>query len=403
MRDFSHRRDFLKTSSLIALAPSVPSFLRDSVADEASSSNERVLVVIQLGGGNDGINTVVPYADEGYAKHRKELRLPESDLVKLDDAIGLHRSLRGISELMEEGRFSIVQGVGYPNPSRSHDVSMSIWQTARMDPALHSSFGWLGRGMDDVQRAPNGAAHAMLIGDETTPKALLGRKSIATTMSKLDEMQLQSNAGMAALRRQNVAGNDLEAFVTRSMLDAYTTSDLIETISQDTTTSANYPNSRLAQRLQTIAGLVKADLGTKVYYAIQPGYDTHSNQLTTHSRLLSELSNSLQAFQNDLATSGLDDRVLTLCFSEFGRRVDENGSKGTDHGTAGPIFLSGPSVKPGMIGQTPSLTDLVDDDLAMQCDFRRVYASLLEDWLGLPSRVALGGEFEKLSLLKETT
>jgi uncharacterized protein (DUF1501 family) len=300
---------------------------------------------------------------------------------------------------------------------------MSTWQTARVDPQQPRSLGWLGRAMDQVNRPADGSSQAMLIGDDSPPIAIRGRQAAWTSLANLDEMQLDDGAVLtlnnvpavnnvltvnnvpavdnvpAANRRPPTAGEDLLSFVTRTAVDAQATADLIGSLDPTATRGDGYADTALAQRMRTIAGLIKADLGTRVYYAIQPGYDTHSDQLRWHARLLSDLSGSLKAFLDDLQESGLDDRVIVLCFSEFGRRVQENGSNGTDHGTAGPVLLAGKQVRAGLIGQTPSLTRLIDGDPEMQIDFRRIYASLLEDWLRLPSQSSLNGRFEKLSVV----
>jgi len=194
-------------------------------------------------------------------------------------------------------------------------------------------------------------------------------------------------------------GEGLHAFVRRSMLDAYTTADRLKEAAA-VKDSAGYPGTALAERLRLIARLLKAGFGTRVYYTVQRSYDSHSVQLPEHARLLGELGGAVRAFLDDLKAAGLAERVAVLCFSEFGRRVAENGSVGTDHGTAGPVFLAGPGMRPGLVGATPSLLDLEDGDLKVGLDFRRVYASVLEDWLGLPSRPALGGAFERLSLFR---
>ena len=393
-----YRRSFLGRASLIALAPTIPAFLARSVRAATNPTGNRILVVVQLSGGNDGVNTVVPLADDGYAKHRRKLQLDRNSLLRVNDTVGLHPSLSGLADLLQDDRLAIVQGVGYPNPNRSHDVSMSIWQTARFDPAEHQSYGWLGRAMDSMPRPIGGASHAMLVGDQSTPVALRGRRCVAASLENLSEMALHHD--IARPSEVDDSDGELTSFVTRSMLDAYATSDLIQSVAEkQSDANASYPDSRFGRRLETIAGLIKSDYGTPVYYAIQPGYDTHAAQLPWHSSLLRDLSRSLKAFSDDLKAAALDDRVVVMCFSEFGRRVRENGSLGTDHGTAGPMFLLGPSVKAGLVGATPSLTDLVDGDLKVGIDFRSVYASLLSDWMGLEHETALGPGIERLNVM----
>lgn len=395
------RRQFLRRSSLIAMAPTIPLFLRSTAEANTSSHQENILVVIQLDGGNDGINTVVPIADEGYAKHRSELRLKSDQLIKLTDEVSLHPSLKPVADLFEDGKLAIVQGVGYPNPNRSHDVSMATWQTARFDREDHQSFGWLGRAMDSRPNSlSNGNPDSILLGSENPPVALRGRRSTSVSLADLSDLQLRNEVQLRSAA--NSDQDDLLSFTRRATLEARATADLIEEAAGSSAgDKSHYPDTQLASRLGSIAQLIKAGFNTPMYYAIQSGYDTHAVQLPLHSRLLRELAGAMKAFQDDLAMAGLADRVLTLCFSEFGRRVQENASQGTDHGTAGPVFFMGSKVSAGLIGSPASMTDLDEGDLKMQFDFRRVYATVLDDWLSTPSDKVLGEPFEHLPLLNQ--
>jgi uncharacterized protein (DUF1501 family) len=390
------RRDFLKTSALLSLAPTVPGFLAQTARAAAPLRDGRVLVVIQLDGGNDGINTVVPHADPGYAKHRKALRLPAARLIRVNDSVGLHPALADAGKLLEAGQLAIVQGVSYPNPSRSHFRSMAVWHSARLDPEEHGGLGWLGRALDG-----SAGASSLLVGSGAPPVALRGRRCVASALDRPEDLVLAPGADP----RKVIAGegkDELTAFVRRSMLDAYATADRLAATGRAEGAGARYPGTALGSRLQLIARLLQAGFGARVYYALQPGYDTHAAQLFNHWRLLFELAGALKAFLDDLAAAKLAERVAVLCFSEFGRTVRENGSAGTDHGTAGPVFLAGPRVKAGLVGSTPSLTDLdpKHGDLRVGLDFRRVYASVLEDWLGLGAETALAGKFERLPLFR---
>ncbi|HEV3255967.1 MAG TPA: DUF1501 domain-containing protein, partial [Gemmataceae bacterium] len=376
------RRDFLKHSSMLALAPTIPGFLARTARAAAPQRHGRVLVVLELNGGNDGINTVVPFADEGYAKHRKTLRLAKDRLVKVNDHVGLHPSLQNFGKLLEAGQLVIAQGVSYPNPSRSHFQGMATWHTARLAPEEHKGPGWLGRGLDAASKG----ASALLVGSGPPPVAIRGRRSVASAIERVEDFSLAAGADpRKALAREEPA-DDLAAFVQRSMLDAYATADRLQQVAAGTD-DGRYPQSSLATRLQLIARLLKVGLDTRVFYTLQPGYDTHSAQLFTHSDLLFQLSGALKAFLDDLAEAKLADRVVVLLFSEFGRTVSENGSGGTDHGTAAPVFLAGPGVQGGLVGATPSLLDLdpKHGDLRRSLDFRQVYATVLEGWLGLPA------------------
>jgi uncharacterized protein (DUF1501 family) len=391
------RRDFLKHSSLLALAPTIPGFLADTARAAVPARDGRVLVAIELNGGNDGINTVVPFADEGYIKHRKTLRLAKDRLVKVNGQVGLHPSLGNFGKLLEARQLVIAQGVSYPNPSRSHFQSMATWHTARLDPEDHKGPGWLGRSLDTAGKG----ASALLVGSGPPPVAIRGRRAIASAIERLDDFALAAGADPRKALARLEPTDDLAAFVQRSMVDAYATADRLHQVAKGTD-AARYPESGLASQLRLIARLLKAGLDTRVFYTLQPGYDTHQAQFFAHSNLLFELSGALKAFLDDLAASKLADRVVVLCFSEFGRTVRENGSGGTDHGTAGPVFLAGPAVKGGLVGRTPSLLDLDPEhgDLRRSLDFRQIYATVLKDWLGLRSHEAIGGKFECLPLLR---
>jgi uncharacterized protein (DUF1501 family) len=403
-------RTSLQTSTLVALAPTVPAFLARTVQAARPERDGRILLVIQLDGGNDGINTVVPFGDEGYAKHRKVLRLPTDRLFKINKEVGLHPEMGDAAKLLESGRLAIVHGVSYPNPSRSHFRSMTIWQSAKVDlPRPENDveltedkalYGWIGRALDEGSRPADGSPGAVFVGDGTPPLAFRSHRSTTSTMTRPEDsvLTLPGETRLGSCEGEN--GTDLAAFVRRSTLDAYATSERMAEVLRVKDASAGYPATGLAERLRVIARLIKGGVGTRVFYTAQGGYDTHAVQLPIQADLLAELSGALKAFLDELAAAKLADRVLVLCFSEFGRRVAENGSQGTDHGTAGPVFLAGPAVRAGLVGAAPKLLDLENGDLKMAVDFRRVYASVLEDWLGLPCKSALGGDFSKLPLFR---
>ena len=269
----------------------------------------------------------------------------------------------------------------------------------------HSGPGWIGRGLD-ARAVPGASGPASLyIGAGAVPSALRGTSAPAAALEHIDDLTLdQPNAAKPAagdMMDNRESSDSVASFVQRTALDAYATADRLAALGRDDS-SARYPSSALAQRLGLIARLLKGGFGARVFYTLQTGYDTHRAQPGTHFQLLNELSGALEAFHADLGASGLLDRVLVMAFSEFGRRVAENGSAGTDHGTSGPVFLAGTHIQSGLIGSYPSLTDLVDGDLKMTVDFRRVYATVLEDWLGLASKNALNGTFERMPLFRPT-
>jgi uncharacterized protein (DUF1501 family) len=395
------RRDLLKAASLVAVAPTVPAFLARTARANAPQRDARVLVVIQMDGGNDGINTVVPFKDEGYAKHRKALRLPADRLIKMTDGLGFHPSLGPFGKLLEAGHLAVVQGVGYPNPNRSHFESMAIWHTARLDPEGHTNAGWLGRALDAAPRPVDGTPASLFIGTDTAPMAVRGRKVAASALSRPEDFLLAFDDPRPAFGKPG-DGDDVTAFVRRSMLDAYATAGHMAEIARASGGALRHPTTALAERLGLVARLLKAGSGARIFYTTQGSYDTHGSQEGVHPGLLADLSGAVKEFFEELAAARLADRVVVLCFSEFGRRVGENASAGTDHGTSGPLFLAGPHVNAGVVGKAPSLLDLEDGDLKVGIDFRRVYATVLKNWLKLPSEQALGTAFEKLPLFKTT-
>jgi uncharacterized protein (DUF1501 family) len=405
------RRDFLRTSTLVALSPTVPDILARTARAAIPERDARILVVIQLDGGNDGINTVVPFTDEGYAKHRRRLRLPKERLLKIDKDHGLHSAMGDAAKLLESGRLAIVQGVGYPNPNRSHFMSMAIWHTANvnlrakgeaLDAPSKAALGWIGQALDGGHKPADGPAGAVFVGSGSMPAALRSRRSVASAITRPEDSILALKGASSSAAEKSSSGDDLAAFVRRSTLDAYATSERMAAVLRAEDRGVSYPATALAGRLRIIARLIKGGGATRFYYTSQGNnaYDTHYAQMQQHADLLGELSGALKAFLDDLAAAKLAERVAVLCFSEFGRRVAENGSQGTDHGTAGPVFLAGPRVRAGLIGEGPRLLDLHDGDLKMTTDFRTVYATVLEDWLGLPSKPALGSEFARLTLFR---
>jgi len=406
------RREFLRASALVALAPAIPGFLGQFARAAVPDRDGRVLVVIQLSGGNDGINTVVPYGDEGYPRLRQKLRLPTAEIKKVNDRVGLHPELGDFAKLIEDGRLAIVQGVGYPNPNRSHFKSMAYWHTARLDskddnpngdqfaPELVRDPGWLGRALEQAPVPSDRTPASVSVGLRPQPAALRSPRTVSAALARIDDLALAGDANPVAAFPKAASGDDVRAFVQRSLLDAYATADRLRDVAHAKDSGARYPATGLAGDLRLVARLLKAGFGTRVYYVEHDGYDTHATQLVTHERLLGELGGAVRAFLDDLKGAGLAERVVVLCFSEFGRRAAENGSFGTDHGTAGPVFLAGGRVKAGLVGMTPSLTDLDGGDLKMSIDFRRVYATLLDEWLGVPAKIVLGSDYERLPLFR---
>ena len=407
----SRRREFLKqslaASTLTALGDLVvPGFLAQSAraiesAKSSAAAAGRKLVVIQLIGGNDGLNTVVPHRHDGYLRARRALRIPSGQVQKITDEIGLHPGMGQLAKLAEDRRVSILQGVGYPNPDRSHFRSMEIWETARVETGALES-GWLGRTVDHTKQ-DGGDIPALHLGRQTLPLALKSPKTQIPSIENIEQYRLQTDdAKLKATLRDTIAANrgpqdPLLSFVQRTTLAAYRSSDRLEEVAKHKSKLNNSPFG-LARRLGQIAQLIKAGFQTPIYYTSLEGFDTHANQLGAHAGLLTELSDSVAEFHRELAESKLADQVAIVAFSEFGRRVSENASAGTDHGAAAPVFVVGPVKTPGLIGEHPRFDRLDDGDLIHHTDFRRVYASLLQEWLQCPAEPVLGSGFQPMGL-----
>lgn len=390
------RRKFVHRSALLSLSPAVPAFLSQSALAAKPIEDEHILVVIQLSGGNDGLNTVIPFRDEDYPKYRRHLRVNTKDVIKLNDSIGFHPGMKAAAELFDAGRLAVVQGVGYPNPNRSHFRSMAIWHSARLDQTDDTGQGWLGRAADATKPTSTAAPDAVFVGDAQVPTAIVGRRSTAVALNNEDDMTLTTGIS----RPNDPSTVAPQSFVQATLDMSFVTAQrLAEATDIDRNGTSDHPNSQLSRRLRLIAKLIRMKGGTRIFYVEQPGYDTHSAQKIAHERLLREFSSSLKAFLDDMKASGLSERLIVLAFSEFGRRVEENASAGTDHGTSGPVFVAGDSVRPGLLGTYPALADLDDGDLKSTVDFRRVYASLLTGWMGIEAIGPLGGRFEPLQVI----
>ncbi len=417
------RRIFLQQGiTLASLVATVPWFLEKSalgmlpadlrVTSQAGVPEDRILVVVQLGGGNDGLNTVIPYGSDDYYRLRPQLAIAapnaNNGALQLDSkiGIGLHPNLTGFKELMDSGRMAIVQGVGYPNPNRSHFASMDIWHTGKSQGRGN---GWIGRYVDNACNGSPQADAEIAIG-RTAPLAMFGElhKPVAFENARLfqwtgKELPGSLEAPYEAMNRagalDGVAAGSQAAFLMRTALDAQLSSDRIRA-AMDKTPLVSYPNSQLATQMKSIGAMIRDQMKTRVYYASIAGFDTHGGQAGAHGNLMRQVGDALLAFQNDLKAQGNDTRVVTVVFSEFGRRVNQNASGGTDHGTAAPMFLMGAGVNGGVHGTHPSLTDLDQGDLKFTCDFRSVYATVLEQWMGAPSKKILGATYPTLKLLR---
>ena len=403
----TNRREFLSTVlgsytvlSFTGTAPNV--LLRAAVAGEIAQS-DRVLVVLQMSGGNDGLNTVVPHKHDVYRKSRKVLRIDSSDALAIDKQYGFHPSLTGFASLLEAGQLGIVPAVGYPEPNRSHFESMDIWHTCLRKSADRRT-GWLGSLLEQGLKTSN-ALSGMHVGEEKQPLAMVANKIRVPSISSLERFRLNTkgNEQLGKVLEQALAPepaeneNDLLGFLSSSTRSAVDADKRLQKVSESKKKVTQYPQSRLGRKLSTVSRLIQADMPTRVYYVSIDGFDTHARQQNSHAALLRQIGDAVAAFTKDLKASGDSERTLLMTFSEFGRRVSENASEGTDHGTSGPMFIVGDRVRSGFLAPHADLAKLKDGDLAFRTDFRSVYTSLIEDWFGVKdSTTLLGGEYQKL-------
>ncbi len=413
------RRAFLTRGLAFVAAGSLmpAAFVRGVFAEELPDaqtlSGRRVLVVVQLGGGNDGLNTVIPYADGAYFDARGELAVNPESVIALDDRVALHPYLAGFGELYERGSLAIIEGVGYSDPNRSHFRAMDIWNTAspRAD-VTEASTGWLGRLLDASAGDHDSRWRSANVG-AVAPLALGADDTFVPSLESMPAYVLQSDQRLSeagAARRttdwmqiyaQQAAAGGRLAMLSRTGLDAYqSTIELGDDVS-DYVALADYPTSPLGSALFTCAQLIGSNLGTTVLYVTTGGFVSHAAQARTQPELLRGLSEAMLAFQNDLDAHGTGADVTTFVWTEFGRRVRANGSAGTDHGAAGPAFVVGGSVLGGLHGEPSPLGDLDDNgNLRYTTDFRSIYASLAEQWLGVDRRGIVGDEFAPLTLFR---
>ena len=406
------RRDVLRVGlgglGAIGLGASMPAFLSKFAfagsAIGSKVSGDNILVVVQLSGGNDGLNTIIPVGDDAYLKARPQIGLKDR-LLKLDDSYALNPGMTPFKELFDDGKLAIINGCGYPKPNRSHFRSMEIWHTA--EPTKYEPTGWLGHYVDHVLRGTEGLLKAVNIGPEL-PQALIASEEVVPSIQSIDDFRIRTDptTGFDAkleeeiIRQLNAVKESTPAmqYLSRQATNAIIEADEIRKVTAGYKPDADYPNG-IGQQLKLIAQLINGNFGTKLFYCQTGGYDTHASQVGQHERLLNSVAASVAAFMKDMKVKGYGEKVTVMCFSEFGRRVNQNSSAGTDHGAAGPMFVAGGKVKGGVYGDYPSLTDLDDGDLKYTTDFRRVYATLLDRWLNADSGAILKNTFEPIAFL----
>jgi len=398
------RRLFHRTLGLTAITATVPTFLHKTSTALAAEQkkDDRVLVVIQLGGGNDGLNTVVPFADDRYHKARPKIAVAAKSVLKIDDALGFHPEMVELHKLYKDGGLAVIPNVGYPNPNRSHFRSTDIWETASPSDKILKS-GWLGRYFDSacagVPTDPLGvrigeqpslafAADKLRAATFANPK-MLENPASGPAVTALEKLGTVEPTGIAALD-----------FVQRTGNQSLALSKELQRAVKDVKPKVQYPPFALCQSLRLVAQMITARLPTRVYYVTHGGFDTHAAQSQRHAYLLQEFSQAVGLFVADLKAQGQLDRVLGITFSEFGRRVGENKNAGTDHGAASVMFAFGGKVKAGVHGTPPDLGTLDPlGDLVHKTDFRQVYAGLVKDWLNADPEKVLLGKFEPLPLV----
>ena len=413
------RRRFLSRSLGVAvLGGTMPSFFAQAANAQAlpalgsSVDPANVLVVIQMGGGNDGLNTIVPYSDDAYHRVRPAIGIAEGSVLKIDDRIGLNPVMTGMKELYAEGKLALVQGVGYPDPNRSHFEATQIWETASPERPL--STGWIGRYLDRIVpagnagNAGNGDANlftAVTLGDQV-PTAMIAQHVDVPAIGALASFGYNAGKDSASKTTAGVLYDGAKAgqspyleLVETTARNALRGGDLLKAKIANYKALATYPTDPFSQQLKTAAEIIGSNTGTRVIFVSIGSFDTHAGQRAQQDRLLGYLSNGLLAFYKDLDAHGLAGNVLAMTFSEFGRRVAQNASNGTDHGTAMPLFILGGKVKGGIYGEHPSLTDLDHGDLKFATDFRAVYATVLQKWLGRDPSQILNRSFDTVAFV----
>ncbi len=402
------RRSMMKAGGMIAVGLVAPRWLstiaqadviRQAAGGKASS--DTVLVVCQLSGGNDGLNTVVPYAQRAYYDLRPTIGLREADVLKLDEEVGLHPSLAGLYGLYKEGKVAVIGNVGYPKPNRSHFRSMEIWQTAAPEKMI--STGWLGRQLDlDMGRHPLNPVMALGLSTER-PLALAAEHASVPCFASLADVQgLIGDPDSERMLREIQGADGMMGSTTAAVQQASKSAlDAMSILSKQVKgyePKQTYGNDAFGNGFKQIAQLIATSPATRVVYFSAGGFDTHARQPDQQARLLKGYGDAVLAFQREMEAIGKDRKVVLLTFSEFGRRAHENASLGTDHGAAAPMFLVGSRVKGGLHGARPDLTGLVDGDVAHKIDFREVYSATLDTWMGGDSEVVLGQRFTPLGV-----
>src|SRR5215831_14352044 len=393
------RKEFLQLGSLATASFMVPKFLKAFERIDRVPPGNKVMVIMQLSGGNDGLNTVIPVRNDIYYRQRPRLGIEKEKALALTDEVSLHPALTSLKELYDDGNLGILSNVGYPNPDRSHFRSMDIWQTGSGSNEYITT-GWLGRYLDAQCHGCDKPTYALEI-DDVLSLALKGENSKAIAMKDPRRLFGTSNEKFfndVLKDHHKTSGEQPVDYLYKTMAETLSSANYIYTQSKLHPTTTQYPNSELGNGLKTIASLIFSDINTKVYYISLGSFDTHVNQEAQQERLFTELSDAVRAFTADLKNNNRFNDVLMFTFSEFGRRVSQNASGGTDHGTANNMFLIGGGLKQkGIINAMPDLHDLDEGDLKYKIDFKAVYATVLKNWLDADDTAILGKKYDHLS------
>lgn len=398
------RRNFLKQSSLATVGSMlIPSFLKSfELKANPFAQNDKILVIIQLSGGNDGLNTIVPYYNDIYYQSRPSIAIPKDKVLKINDELGFNPALQKFRELYDEGLVSVINSVGYPNPDRSHFRSMDIWQTgSAADQYLGT--GWLGRYLDSSCQAEVCQPYQAIEMDDTLSLAMKGERVKGLAMQNPQKLYQSTHNPLFDQLKKAIPTEDAGenvAYLYKTLAEIASSADYIYNKANVQKSTADYPQNAFAKSMKTIAELIISGVQTQVYYASVSGFDTHVRQNQQQDRLLEGYAGAVNAFVQDLKKHDKMKDVMVMTFSEFGRRVTQNGSNGTDHGTANNLFIiNGDLNKAGFYNQAPNLTDLDEGDLKYQIDFRNIYATLLKKWLNADVNTVLGNSFEMVNFV----
>ena len=393
------RRNFLQIGSLATASMMMPKFLKAFEKPYAVPPGNKVVVVIQFSGGNDGLNTVIPVTNDIYYRERKVIGITKDKALSLNADTGLHPSLEAFKGLYDDGSLAIMNSVGYPNPDRSHFRSMDIWQSASSS-SDYVNTGWIGRYLDAQCKGCDKPTQALEI-DDTLSLALKGNN--ISGLAFKDPRRLYSSSNEKFYKDINAAHHNTEPtvdYLYKTMSETLSSADYIYKQSKLHPSSAVYPATEMGRNLKTISSLILSDINTKVYYVSLGSFDTHVAQEQQQKRLFDELNDAVKAFTTDLKNNNRFQDVLMMTFSEFGRRVSQNASNGTDHGTANNMFfISGGLKQKGLLNALPDLNDLKEGDLKHKVDFRDVYATVMNNWLGTDDKTILGGKFNHLDFV----